>query len=481
MTPHTKKQPRTLLSFTAVITGLVFLLNAPVNLVDLLPDAVGYLFLYFGVRRMADYFPYFDELAHGFHKLFWLSLAKLPVFFLFLLIYGGNTSERSLITVLALGYFVVELIFVLPIFRNLFRSFSYLGERYGIGSAEGARRGDADGLANFTSLFLVLRGVLSFLPELLFLPVRDALESVVAAVDFQQYYVVAVVLAQIAGFVLGIAWFCRMQRYIRLMKGDGALSALLSETAASTPSDVRRAVDSYRRIVVAFVCIAVGIGLHLNPVFDGINVFPNLVGALLFSVGVWFMLPFVKRRTGYFAGIASLIYAVFATVAYSLETTFLRTYDPGVLGKSMKADELYARCEIFAAISAVFGAVAILAVFYAIYEMLRRAADLGDGISCSGKRGEALSRLFHNRLIFSSILGVLTVATTALNVYLRHFTVRVPANEDMLGESMVVTQEFGWFWMIPMALAILWLGVFVSQLTAILSELKSIYNIEDDV
>lgn len=474
-----EKKPR-LLSLTAVMTGLVFLLNAPVNLIDVLPDAVGYLFLFYGVRRMADYFPYFDDLARGFHKLFWVSLAKLPLFFIFLMIYGGNTSERSFITVLAFGYFVVELIFVLPIFREFFRAFSYLGERYGITSAEGERRGEADALASFTTVFLIIRGALSFIPELLFLPVSDSLETNQLAVDFQQYYVVALVLAQTVGVILGAIWLYRILRHVRLMKRDAALDTLLRETAATMPPAVRRALDGYRRISAALVCIAVGIGLHLNPVFDGINIFPNFVGALLFFVGIWLLFPFAPKRAAYIAGIASLVYAAFAAVAYALETTFLRTYGIDALGRVIKADELYTFCEIFAAVAAAFGILAVLLLFCTLHGMLRRAADLGDGISCTGKRGEELSRLFGRSLLLSGTVGALTLLSTATNVYMRAFTVRVPVNEDMVGESTVITQQFGWFWMIPTVLALAWLGLFISQITSMMAELKSVYGIEDE-
>ena len=475
-----KETRRKLLSFPLLLAGFLFLLNPPVNLIDLLPDAVGYLCLFFGVRGAAEYFPYFDELKNGFHKLFWLSLSKLPAFFLFALVYGGNTSERSLITVLALGYFVLELLFLLPVFRTLFRAVSYLGERYGVKAAEGRVKGESDALYTFTTVFLVIRGALSFLPELLFLPVRDGIESSVAAVDFQQYYVVAVALAQILGIVLGIAWYLKLRRYLCGLSADDTLRELLLKTAAETPPAVRLVRDGYTRLYTAFSVAAVGVGLHLNPIFDGINIFPNFLAALAFLLAVWLFLPFASKKAAYPSGAAALLYTASAAVSYALETSFLTQYSAMDLGRVKAADQLHAACEIAAFITAAVGAFTVLALFFLIYRVLTRAVSMAEDIAYKGVRGDALAASHKKRLCLSAAVGILTVLATALNVYIRRFTVRVEANEGVLGTSTVVIQEFGWFWLVPTVLAFLWLGLFIAEATAVLSELKSIYGLEDE-
>ena len=477
-----EKQPshRRLLSFPLLSVGFFLLLNSPINLIDPLPDAVGYLCLFFAVRGAAEYFPYFDELKDGYHKLFWLSLSKIPAFFLFALVYGGNTSERSLITVLALGYFVVELLFLFPVFRAFFRSVFYLGERYGVKAAEGRKVGESEALYSFTVVFLVIRGALSFLPELLFLPVRDAIESSVAAVDFQQYYVVAVVLAQLVGIVLGIAWYVRMYRYVRGLSADGTLSALLLKTAAETPPAIRRVRDGYTRLYTAFVVAAVGVGLHLNPIFDGVNVFPNFLAALAFLIAVWLFHPFAKKRLSCFAGAAAILYTASAAVSYALETSFLTQYSAMDLGRVRDADALHAACETAAFVNAPLGILSVGMLFIVVYSVLRHAVSIAEDIAYKGVRGDALAKAHGKRLAFSAAVGALTVLTTALNVYIRRFTVRVEANEGVLGASTVVMQEFGWFWLVPTVLTFLWLGLFIAEATSVLSELKSIYGLEDE-
>ena len=469
-----------LISFPLLFLGLLFLLNPPVNLIDLLPDAVGYLCLFFGVRGAAAHFPYFDELKNGFHKLFWLSLSKLPAFLLFALVYGGNTSERSLITVLALGYFVVELLFLLPVFRTFFRAFSYLGERYGVKAAEGRVKGDGDAVLSFTTVFLVIRGALSFLPELLFLPVRDAIESSAATVDFQQYYVVAVALAQILGIILGIAWYLKIRRYMAGLSADETLRELLIRTAAETPPALRRARDGYARLYAAFTLTAVGIGLHLNPVFDGINVFPNFLAALAFLVAIWLFAPFVSKRIAWLAAVAAALYTAASSVSYALETSFLTQYDAMDLGRVKAADQLHAACETAAFITAAVGILSVAALFFLVFCVLSHAVAIAEDAAYKGVRGEALTASHKKPLGFSAAIGIFTVLTTALNIWIRRFTVRVEANEGVLGTSTVVVQEFGWFWLVPTVLAFLWLGLFIAEATSVLSELKSIYGLEDE-
>lgn len=475
-----KQKRRNLLSFPLLLSGLLFLLNAPVNLIDLLPDAVGYLCLFLAVRGAAEHFPYFDELKNGFHKLLWLSLSKLPAFFLFALVYGGNTSERSLITVLALGYFVVELLLLLPVFRSFFRAFSYFGERYGVKAAEGRRKGDADALLSFTTVFLVIRGALSFLPELLFLPVRDAIESSAPTVDFQQYYVVSVAIAQLIGIILGVAWYLKIRRYTADLSADETLSALLLKTAIETPPALRRARDGYTRLYIAVTVTAVGIGLHLNPVFDGVNVFPNFLAALAFLLAVWLFSPFVSKKVAYVSGAFQILYTAASAVSYSFETRFMTRYSAMDLGRVKAADALHAACEVAAFVTAAIGILAVLSLFFLIYRVLQRAVSIAEDIAYKGVRGDALAASHRKRLCLSSAVGALTVLTTALNVWMRRFTVRVEANEEMLGTPTVVVQEFGWFWLVPTALAFLWLGLFIAEATSVLSELKSIYGLDDE-
>lgn len=475
-----KEKRRKLLSFPLLLAGFLFLLNPSVNLIDLLPDAVGYLCLFFGVRGAAEYFPYFDDLKDGFHKLFWLSLSKIPAFFLFALVYGGNTSERSLITVLAFGYFVVELLFLLPVLRTLFRAFSYLGERYGVKAAEGKTKGESDAFYTFSVVFFVIRGAFSFLPELLFLPVRDAIESSVATVDFEQYYVVVVAILQIIGTVFGIAWYLRMRRYISGLSADETLQTLLLKTAAETPPAVRRVRDGYARLCIAFTVAAVGVGLHLNPIFDGVNVFPNFLASLAFFFAIFLFFPFVSKRVAYLSGAAAILYTVSASVSYALETSFLTKYDATDLGRVKAADALHFACEVTAFVTAAVGIFSVLTLFFLIYRVLTKAVSIAEDIAYRGVRGDALAASYKRRLCLSAAVGGLTVLLTALNVYIRRFTVRVEANEGVLGTSTVVIQEFGWFWLVPTALAFLWLGLFIADATSILSELKSIYGLEDE-
>ena len=475
-----KEQRHKLLSFPLLFTGFLFLLNPSLNLIDFLPDAVGYLCLFFAVRGASFHFPYFDDLKDGFHKLFWLSLSKIPAFFLFALVYGGNTSERSLITVLALGYFVVELLFLLPVLRTFFRAASYLGERYGVKAAEGKTKGESDAFYTFSVVFFVIRGALSFLPELLFLPVRDAIESSAATIDFQQYYVVAVVLAQLVGTVFGIAWYLRMRRYLAGLSADKTLQDLLLKTAEETPPAACRVRDGYTRLYIGFTVAAVGVGLHLNPVFDGVNVFPNFLAALAFFFAVFLFSPFVSKRVAYLSGAAALIYAVSASVSYALETTFLTKYDATDLGRVKAADALHFACEVTAFVTAAVGIFSVITLFLLIYRVLTKAVEVAEDIAYQGVRGDALAASYKKRLCLSSAVGAVTLLTTALNVYIRRFTVRVEANEGVLGTSTVVVQEFGWFWLVPTVLAFLWLGLFIAEATSILSELKSIYGLEDE-
>jgi len=238
--------------------------------------------------------------------------------------------------------------------------------------------------------------------------------------------------------------------------------------------------DGYTRLYTAFSVAAVGVGLHLNPIFDGINIFPNFLAALAFLLAVWLFLPFASKKAAYPTGAAAIFYTASAAVSYALETSFLTQYSAMDLGRVKAADQLHAACEIAAFITAAVGAFTVLALFFLIYRVLTRAVSIAEDIAYKGVRGDALAASHKKRLCLSAAVGILTVLATALNVYIRRFTVRVEGNEGVLGTSTVVIQEFGWFWLVPTVLAFLWLGLFIAEATAVLSELKSIYGLEDE-
>ena len=62
--------------FGMVFAGLVFFFNPNINLFDILPDALGALFIYFGLKKAADAGSYFDDVRRISFYMIWLYIVK---------------------------------------------------------------------------------------------------------------------------------------------------------------------------------------------------------------------------------------------------------------------------------------------------------------------------------------------------------------------------------------------------------------------
>ena len=127
---------KNIISSLPFVIAALFLFNPNINIIDLLPDFIGYFLIYNALSKVADLIPHFDEARDRFHKLFWVTLSKLPAMFIMLSITGQNTFERPIVSVFAFSYAIIELIYIYPAFSSLFAGFEYLEERFGTGEAK---------------------------------------------------------------------------------------------------------------------------------------------------------------------------------------------------------------------------------------------------------------------------------------------------------------------------------------------------------
>ena len=118
-----------ILRFGLLMLGFVFLANPNVNIIDVLPDAIGCLCIYAAIFKLGDLYGEMEEARRAFLTLFWISLSKLPAFLLMFWITGTNVNESTIRLVFAFCYAVAETVFGIRAFRLFFDGFGYIGTR----------------------------------------------------------------------------------------------------------------------------------------------------------------------------------------------------------------------------------------------------------------------------------------------------------------------------------------------------------------
>lgn len=109
--------------------GLFFLFNPNINIIDVLPDAVGYFLILVSIGKLCDLCPELEDARSAFIRMFWISLAKLPALLLMFWITAVNVGEQTIILLFAFCFSVAELVFGVRAFSMFFEGLAYLGTR----------------------------------------------------------------------------------------------------------------------------------------------------------------------------------------------------------------------------------------------------------------------------------------------------------------------------------------------------------------
>ena len=122
------KSKRADMGFGLIGVGFVFFIIPTVNLLDVMPDFIGYILIYAGLYRLRYMDGYLFKAAKSVIILAALNLAK-PLLFLFAVTDNATVSSNNLLTFTFI-FAVIELIVGIPFVKNLFDGFLSLGYKY---------------------------------------------------------------------------------------------------------------------------------------------------------------------------------------------------------------------------------------------------------------------------------------------------------------------------------------------------------------
>lgn len=262
-----------------IIAGIIFLINPNINIVDILPDVIGYLLIYRGLFKLSDID---DRLGYARDKAKWLIIVSLvKLLFVFML----PSSSDSDVLLFTFCFAVVELLLCIPLFTEFFGGMNYICSRY---NNETALK--YEGEAKFFVIgFIIIKNVITLIPE--FFALSDT--SYGLELDYDHYKKLANVEAAknicIIGafalvFICGIVMGIKFISYLRRLTCDsgfvGRLNAYYEESIMSDT-----AMWSRRYQNTALVFFAAGVMLFNNFYLDTFPIIPDLIGYICFAVG----------------------------------------------------------------------------------------------------------------------------------------------------------------------------------------------------
>ncbi len=107
-----------------MIVGCIFLCNPFINIIDILPDFIGYLFILKALAELSDLERNICNARKRFQSALWVSLVKCA------LVFGFMIYDSTWYLILTFSFAVLECMYLIPAFIDLFYGISYLEERH---------------------------------------------------------------------------------------------------------------------------------------------------------------------------------------------------------------------------------------------------------------------------------------------------------------------------------------------------------------
>jgi hypothetical protein len=403
--------------FGMLALGLLFLFTPTVNLFDLLPDCIGYYLLAQAIGTASDVAPYFGDARDRFFKLLWISASKFAALAVMLTIYSGDLNQRSIITVFAIGYAIVEAIWMLPAFAMLFEGFFYLGVRFGCDSAiKRDRTCNPERLSRLTLGFLILRLLGSCLPELALVPISEGDEQGLARMMLRLYPILVLISLSVV-LILGLCLLAMLIRYFRRMKRDGAVESILLGLAEEKSELLyrRREKRTVRFLGIVAVCGAL---LGIDLVIDQIDLIPDFLSGICF---IAFFLALGRRVRGARIGVTVAgIYTALSLGTHIFSLSYFSKFD--ILNLYAREEDAVSLYRSYLGVSAFELALSLfLSVLLAValYQLVPHVAgSIGEEDSIQTRR---LRRSMKREAIALSLIRSLSAVAWVVYLYYAQF------------------------------------------------------------
>lgn len=444
-----------ILSFSMLLIGCIFLCTPNVNLFDLLPDAIGYLLLMLAVRRASEVFPHFDVAYENFRRLLWISVAKIPATLIMMYIMGRNMAERGIITVFAVSFAIIEWIFAIPAFRNLFEGFVYLGEREGVVCALRTPRGKSvDNLSILSIVFLLVRGACSFLPETVLLSTFEYNGSLeLGAVNPATFYPFLAIIAFVIALAMGLVWLFSLKAYFGNLKEDEGMRTLL-EAKATLLAPELQASDEQRHARFFFFFLAAGFLFAIDPLIGNRDLLPNAFAALAF----FFAFRFCEAKQSKYGKILSLGYFAVSVTENVFTELFFAEFKLTDIAFRDAALVRYAPVVGLRLLESVLFFLTVLCAMQLLKDYILTHTGKGlrpEDLVLRNEVHEGLLKRVKRLSFFSAVYALLRPIVAALMaVTTRHVITEEQANQYYSEGTTVYSSAFSWLWIVLLVVGI---------------------------
>lgn len=357
--------------FGAILASFIFIFNPNIHIIDLLPDAVGYLLLSVGLSQLADMNHYIEDSIKLFKRGFFLQCIKIAALFWIFGAVSIDDRASSLLTA-TFVFALLEAMLLIPAYNKLFSGIDYLSERGGFSVS-------TQKLRSYTTFFIVFKGVLNFLPELAALAQykneNADQSSLLYRVDWFGNIDLLRAFAFIPALIICIIWLIKgIRAFSRIIKNTDFVNYLKEKyTVEILPQSelfLKKSVN------FAFLLFSVGVLLtadfylgissgEMNDVYM-INLIPDVFAVVCILVGVWGLWQYIPRSRKKMLGVG-IVYALVSLAKEFVSTLYFREHT--IL--DLRIDEEASKAYTYVKTAAIVEAVVFVAFIGVLILVLR--------------------------------------------------------------------------------------------------------------
>ena len=415
----TKKKKNVNLGFMSIAFASVFFFNANINIIDILPDLIGYIIISLSLVNLSFLNEDIDKAGKFFRYMIIVEACKfLSLLWLFGL---GKPAERETGTLLLTFVFaIIEAGILFVAYSSLFEGIQSLGFAHKntavLGTPKPEKKSYTETARAFTLFFVIFKSAMAVLPELSNLTSYSYTEG-----NSMMYLYDFIGIMRAFGFIIvtvvGIVWMTKFIKYFKRLSLDGDFCGALEEIYTERVLSKRGPMIKFNMGIVFFLFSA-ALVFMFDLRFDGVNITPDFIGAMLILLAIVFLNKYDKTpklllrfsSVGYFAASAS---------AYAAEIVFYDKYYYTAIFRSTAAKSFYILVCVLQVLSTLFFAAVVLAYIMTLYQIIKE--HTGYVYGRESEVNEAKLRDYHKesskKLIPVAIGALLVVASDIFYIF----------------------------------------------------------------
>ncbi len=324
------KKEKSGIGLSLIIAGLIFLIDPYIVVIDVLPDFIGYLLIFIGLQHLSYLNLSMAEARKCTIILLIISFCRLPASLLYISIASDKTQQWGLI--FAIAFAICEIIYGKRMFEAFFDGiydFACCDDNLSIEMPLFSHHKECKII---TSVFIVMKSVLSALPELTTLASTDyGVVTSNGISTLADYHGIFTIFSAVIVLIFGIYWYVRFNIYLKSLKND-----IYFVNTAKTKCDNAESCDSKKReiktVLLSLFLFCIAFILSFEPIFDNINYLPHAIFAGVFLIS--FLILSSKFEAAKTAIVPCITYIVVSLASWIYSVYFVLSFFSDFLNDS---------------------------------------------------------------------------------------------------------------------------------------------------